>query len=308
MNIYKLNLMIGLMRRIFPLLIIAILLMYQLQVLSQGIEATISPNSVSTKPGNREKFSLTVFNRGSSDIEVNGIRLRITSRELFGVPVAVYLGEYAFPFDKPELVKAGKQKVIERTIEIPLIPFAGSFDVEVVVETTGGNASTKMRVNLLYSWLSIAFLLITLLIAIGIIYVILKLSLRRVRRGKIYRISDLLGERDRYHKLLKELEGRKGKIGEKEYGELKEEYSSNIRRIQSELESMLPGLQEDLAKLEREIEDINGELRKLRARVEVKEVKRGEVEAEIRKMEKLLEGKRKRADEIRDLIRRIKGL
>jgi len=296
------------MRRIFPLFFIAILLIYQLPILSQGIEAAISPNSISTKPGVREKFSLTVFNRGNSDIEVNGIRLRITSRELFGLPIAIYLGEYAFPFDKPELVKAGKQKVIERTIEVPLIPFAGSFDVEVVVETTGGNALTKMRVNLLYSWLSIAFLLITLLITVGIIYVILKLSFRRVKRGKIHRIEDLLSERDRYHKLLKELEGRKGKIGEREYEELKEEYSSNLKRIQSELESRLPGLQDDLAKLEREIDDINGELRKLRARVEVKEVKKGEVEAEIRKLERELEEKRKRVDELRDLIRRIKGL
>ena len=296
------------MRRIFPLFFIAILLIYQLPILSQGIEAAISPNSISTKPGVREKLSLTVFNRGNSDIEVNGIRLRITSRELFGLPIAIYLGEYAFPFDKPELVKAGKQKVIERTIEVPLIPFAGSFDVEVVVETTGGNALTKMRVNLLYSWLSIAFLLITLLITVGIIYVILKLSFRRVKRGKIHRIEDLLSERDRYHKLLKELEGRKGKIGEREYEELKEEYSSNLKRIQSELESRLPGLQDDLAKLEREIDDINGELRKLRARVEVKEVKKGEVEAEIRKLERELEEKRKRVDELRDLIRRIKGL
>ncbi len=296
------------MKRIFPLFFIAVLLVYQLPIMGQGIEAAISPNSISTKPGNREKFSLTVFNRGNSDIEVNGIRLRITSRELFGVPVAIYLGEYAFPFDKPELVKAGKQKVIERTIEVPLIPFAGNFDVEVVVETTGGNVSTEMRVNLLYSWLSIAFLLITLLVTLGIIYVILKLSLRRVKRGKIYRISDLLSERDRYHKLLKELEGRKGKIGEREYEELKEEYSSNLKRIQSELESRLPGLQDDIAKLEREIEDINGELRKLRARVEVKEVKKGEVEAEIRKLERSLEEKRKRVDELRDLIRRIKGL
>jgi uncharacterized membrane protein len=295
------------MRKIL-LLLLMILLIYQLSISAQGIEAAISPSSISTKPGNKERFSLTVWNHGNKDIEINGIRLRITSKELFGIPIPIYLGEYAFPFDKPEPVGAGKQKVIERTIEIPLVPFAGSFDVEVLVETTGGVASTRMQVKLLYSWLSLAFLFVSLLIVIGIIYAILKLSFRRVRRRKIHKIDDLLSERDRYHKLLKELEAKRGKIGEKEYEALKEEYSSNLNRIQSELESRLPGLQDDLAKLEKEIEDITGEIRKIKARVEVKEVKEKEAEAEIRKKEKMLDERRKKADELRDLIRRIKGI
>lgn len=44
------------------------------------------------------------------------------------------------------------------------------------------------------------------------VYAILKLSWRRVSR-RIYKVSDLLAERDRYYRLLRELEGRKGRIG-----------------------------------------------------------------------------------------------
>lgn len=291
---------------VIPLLII-IVLSSPLASSAQAISADISPSSLSTRPGSKERFSMTVRNMGKSDIDVTGIRLRITSKELFGIPLSLYLGEYAFPFDRPERVVAGGSKVIERTIEIPLIPFAGRFDVEAIVETTGGTAKTRLEIELLHSWLSLSFLLIALLMTLGVIYAMLKLSWRRISRRKIYEVSDLLAERDRYYKLLRELEGRKGKMGEREYGELKEEYTSNLRRVQSALEGMLPSLQEKVAKLEREIEEIEGEIRKIRARVEVKEVKRGEAESRIRRREVALEERRRKLRDLRELIDRIRG-
>ncbi|MCS7103298.1 MAG: hypothetical protein NZ992_05405 [Candidatus Korarchaeum sp.] len=296
------------MKKIFPLMLVIILLLGPSIGFAQLISADISPISISTRPGSKEKFSLTVKNMGERDIDVTGIRLKITSRELFGIPLSLYLGEYAFPFDKPERVIAGGSKVIERTLEIPLIPFAGKFDVEVIVETTGGVATTKLQVNLLHSWLSLSFLMITLLLVLGVAYAMLKLSWRRVARREIYKVSDLLAERDRYYKLLKELEGRKGRIGEREYSELKEEYSSNLKRVDSMLKDMLPSLEGKVAKLEREIESIDTEIKKIRARIEVKEVKRSEAEAEIRRREVMLEDRGRKVKELRELIDRIRGV
>ncbi|RDD53143.1 MAG: hypothetical protein BA066_05960 [Candidatus Korarchaeota archaeon NZ13-K] len=297
------------MRRILLLLSIALLLlsMSVREGLAQTLSATISPSSISTKPGERERLSLTVRNMGTRDIDVTGIRLRITSRNLSGIPISLYLGEYSFPFDRPERVIAGGQRVIERVVEVPLIPFAGDFDVEVIVETIGGTTSTRMRVYLLHSWLSMSFLLLSLLIAAGLIYALLKLALRRVRRREVYHVNDLLAERDRYYKLLRELEARKGRMGESEYRELREEYASGLRRVQSALESMLPSLQERVGKLEREAGEIEAEIRRIRARVEVKEIKRSEAESQIRRREAALEERRRRIRELRDLIDRIRG-
>ncbi|MEM0295696.1 MAG: hypothetical protein QXH90_07095 [Candidatus Korarchaeum sp.] len=295
------------MKRILPLMLVTIVLLFQLTSFAQAISADISPSSLSTRPGSRERFSLTVRNMGKSDIDVTGIRLKIASRELFGIPLSLYLGEYAFPFDKPERVVAGGSKVIERTIEIPLIPFTGKFEVEAIVETTGGTAKTELEIELLHSWLSLSFLLLALLIVLGVVYAILKLSWRRVSRRKIYKVSDLLAERDRYYRLIRELEGRKGRIGEREYSELREEYTSGLRRVQSALEGMLPSLQEKVSKLEREMEEIEGEIRKIRARMEVKEVKRSEAESQIRRREIALEDRRKRIRELRELMDRIRG-
>ncbi|MEM3480530.1 MAG: hypothetical protein QXJ39_04395 [Candidatus Korarchaeum sp.] len=295
------------MKRILPLMLVTIVLLFQLTSFAQAISADISPSSLSTRPGSRERFSLTVRNIGRSDIDVTGIRLKIASRELFGIPLSLYLGEYAFPFDKPERVVAGGSKVIERTIEIPLIPFAGKFEVEAIVETTGGTAKTELKIELLHSWLSFSFLLLALLIVLGVVYAILKLSWRRVSRRKIYKVSDLLAERDRYYRLLRELEGRKGRIGEREYSDLREEYTSGLRRVQSALEGMLPSLQEKVSKLEREMEEIEGEIRKIRARMEVKEVKRSEAESQIRRREVALEDRRKKIRELRELMDRIRG-
>ncbi|MEM3739770.1 MAG: hypothetical protein QXP84_03145 [Candidatus Korarchaeum sp.] len=158
------------MKRILPLMLVTIVLLFQLTSFAQAISADISPSSLSTRPGSRERFSLTVRNMGRSDIDVTGIRLKIASRELFGIPLSLYLGEYAFLFDKPERVVAGGSKVIERTIEIPLIPFAGKFEVEAIVETTGGTAKTELEIELLHSWLSLSFLLLAFLITLMAIY------------------------------------------------------------------------------------------------------------------------------------------
>ena len=297
------------MKKFIPLTIILLILIFSpLISTSQVISASISPSELSTKPGTKEKFSLTVKNMGKSDIDVTGMRLRITSKELSGIPLTLYLGEYYFPFDEPERVPAGGSKVFERTLEVPLIPFAGEFDVEVVVETTGGSANTKLKIELLHSWLSISFLLISLSIVLAVIYVILKLSFRKVKRRKVYRINDLLNERDRYYKLLKELEGRKGKISESEYNELREEYSSELRRVQSTLDSMIPDLDKEINLLEKEISEIESEIRKTRIRVDVKEIKRSEAEESIEKMERILKEKRKKVNELRDLVKRIKGV
>ncbi|MEM0036870.1 MAG: hypothetical protein QXJ48_05930 [Candidatus Korarchaeum sp.] len=73
------------------------------------------------------------------------------------------------------------------------------------------------------------------------------------------------------------------------------------------MEGMLPSLQEKVSKFEREMEEIEGEIRKIRARMEVKEVKRSEAESQIRRREVALEDRRKRIRELRELMDRIRG-
>ena len=280
----------------------------------EKISASISPSSISVKPGERINFVLTVRNMGDKPINVTGIRLVVFSEQMFDVPLEMELGEYPIPFEKPVKVNPGQEEPIERTVEVPKVPLAGDFKLKILVETTGGTTYTYLRVHLGYTTEARLVLLLLVLIVVGVIYLIYRLikgrvSKERRRRKKISRVEELVRERDKYTKLLSKLEERRseGKVGDDEYRKLREEYESKVSKAQEELERLLPSLNKDIERVADEIDKLEEEIRVLKARMNVGEISRKAATSKIKQKEKMIREKEKLLSEMEALVDRIKG-
>ena len=299
---------------VITFILIAALINSQLLSAQGNVSARIEPKILTSKPGEEVEITLYVYNRGNSKIEVTGIRLYVTSETLFYLPIRAHLGEYKIPFDEPVEVDPGQEKPIKKIIEIPNIPLAGNFDIRVLVETTGGNAETELKVNLGYTVVSVGTLILLLLVTIGILYGIFlyvkgKVSKEGRFRRKLSRIDALLEERYRVTELRRKLDKRRseGKIGEVEYQKLKEEYESNLSRIQTELERFIPELEKEVTTLKEEINRLKEEVRVIKARMEVGELSKGAGKSQLKEREKLLKKLEKRLSEAEHRLERLKG-
>lgn len=289
------------------LLLLILLVLEAPTLLSQGnIIAKIYPNSISLKPGEKVKFLLTVMNGGNVDINVTGVRVHVRSKTIFGVPISIYLGEYPIPFEKPVKVRAGGETAIEKVVEVPNIPIAGSFDLELIVQTTGGVATTHMFVSLSYSLLSLLILFVAILLLAGILYLIYMYLRRKIRRRPEEKIDNLLKERNKYADLLRKLEEKKsrGEIGS-EYEKLREEYSSRLAEVRSRLDEAAKQLQIDLDKISIEINKMEEEIKILKTRIELGELSKDD-KKEIKRKEDLLMKKKEILLKKKALLDRIK--
>ncbi|MDK2372633.1 MAG: hypothetical protein QI197_04575, partial [Candidatus Korarchaeota archaeon] len=71
------------------------------QLVSQSITALIEPPYIEASPGESVDLRLIVRNLGSKEIEVTGLRVYVTSEEVFFLPIRANFGEYQIPFDEP---------------------------------------------------------------------------------------------------------------------------------------------------------------------------------------------------------------
>ncbi len=292
-------------------LLLLILLALEASVLiSQGnITAQISPNSISTRPGEKIRLCLTVRNSGNVDINITSIRVHVSSKTLFGIPISIYLGEYPIPFEKPTRVKAGGEITIDRVVEVPNIPIAGDFNLELIVQTTGGTAVTYMLVSLSYSLLSLLALFVVILLISGILYLIYRRIRSGVSRRSEKKIGQLLDERDKYVNLLRKLEEKRARgEAEKEHEKLKDEYSSKLAEIQSKLDEAAKQLQVDVEKLSGEISKMEEDIKMLKARAELGELRKEDVSKIVRDKERLLMKKKEIISRKKVLLDRIKGV
>ena len=276
-----------------------------LHAVAQGILAEMKPRVIAASPGELVEMSLVVTNKMKSSISVTGLRVRVTSEEVFFLPVRLPFGEYKIPFDDPVGVDPGETEEIRKNIEVPNVPLFGRFRLHVTVETTGGTTETSFLVNLRYSTLAVAVFLLLILIILLIVYLIIRKIRRRLSRAGRYRrrlsrLDIALAERDRYLELKRRLEERRaeGRVGDDEYARLKKEYDSALQKIQSELESIRPELERDLERLKEELKSVEGEIKTIRARMEVGEINKSAAR-------KLLRDKEKRVSELRSLISSI---
>jgi len=295
------------MRR--ELLFLLLLLTLKTSVLlSQGnITAQISPSSISVKPGEKIGLNLMVRNLGNADVNITGVRVHVISKTLFGIPVSIYLGEYPIPFEKPVKVRAGGETTIEKVVEVPNIPVAGDFSVELVVQTTGGSTTANMSVSLSYSLLSLIALLAAIFLISGVLYLIFR-HIRMGRRPES-KIEHLISERDRYSGFLRKLEEKKARgEGGIEHEKLREEYSSKIAEIQSKLDEAAKKLQADVEKLLKEINSLEDGIKIIKARAELGEISKRDARREIEKRERLLVKKREDLSRKNSLLARIKGI
>ncbi len=279
----------------------------------QGVVARIEPSYLDTSPGERVELTLYVKNLGKTPIEVKSLRIRVTSVRLFSLPISTYLGEYEIPFDEPVRVNPGVEEPIKKVIRVPDVPLAGDFSLEVLVITTGGEASTSLSLRLGLTPLTAGFMLLIILLILGIVYGIYRYIKGKISREgrlkrKISRVDSLLVERGRILELKRNLEERRseGRIGEEEYRKLKEEYDSSLVRIQGQLEQFIPEFEKEASRIRDQINRLEKEIKEIEARVEVGEIKKGAGKSMIKEKRKNLDKLRRKLQDLESRISSIR--
>ncbi len=280
----------------------------------ERLTASISPSSISVKPGERVSLILTIRNMGDEPINVTGIRLSVLSERMFGVSLETGLGEYPIPFEKSVKVDPGQEKPIKRTVEVPRVPLAGDFRIRIAVETTGGIAYTQLKVHMGYTTGARLLLLLLVLIVFSLIYLIYRtikgrISKKKRTKKRISRAEELIKKRDKYTKLLNKLEEERseGRVDEEGYRKLRDEYESRISGVQEELERLLPLLNEDIKRVTSEVSKLEDGVRELKARMSVGEISKRAAMSRIKQKEKMMKEKKNFLSEMKVLVNRIRN-
>ncbi len=299
-------------RALAILLIIATLSLFQ--SLSQSVTARIEPPYLEASPGESVDLRLVVRNLGTKEIEVTGLRVYVTSEEVFFLPVRANFGEYQIPFDEPTKVGPGEEEVIHKTIEVPNVPVFGRFLLKIRVETTGGYAYSQLRVDLKYSSTSIGVFLFLLLVLLLLLYAVIRMVRSRVSgagrfKRRVSKVDALLAEKERILELMRRLEEkrREGRVGESEYRKLKEEYERSLGEVQAKLNSYLEPFRSMLANIEQEISKLKEEREVVRAKMEVGDLSKGEGKRTLKEKDKAIKSLEERAKILRNRIERIEG-
>ncbi len=282
------------------------------QLTSQGISARIEPPYLSASPGESVDLRLIVRNLGSKEIEVTGLRVYVTSEEVFFLPIRANFGEYQIPFDEPTKVAPGGEEVIHKTIEVPNVPVFGKFLLKIRVETTGGYTYSQLRVDLRYSSTSIGVFLFLLLVLLLILYALIRMVRGRLSsagrfKRRVSKVDALLAEKERILELMRRLEDKRkeGKVGESEYRRLKGEYERSLEEVQAKLNTYLEPFKSMLANIEQEISKLKEERDVVRAKIEVGDLPKGEGKRELKEKDKAIKSLEERAKVLRDRIERI---
>ncbi len=292
------------------LLLVAVLFLPQL--VSQSITALIEPPYIEASPGESVDLRLIVRNLGSKEIEVTGLRVYVTSEEVFFLPIRANFGEYQIPFDEPTKVTPGGEEVIHKTIEVPNVPVFGKFLLKIRVETTGGYAFSELRVDLKHSNTSIGVFLFLLLILMLVVYALIRMVRGRLSsagrfKRRVSKVDALLAEKERILELMRKLEEKRkeGTVGETEYRRLKEEYERSLEEVQAKLDSYLEPFKSMLSNIEQEIARLKEEREVVRAKMEVGDLTRGEGKKVLKEKDKAIKSLEERARVLRDRIERI---
>ncbi len=276
---------------------------------SQGVVAKIDPPYLEAVPGQSVDLRLIVMNLGSSEVNVTGLRVFITSEEIFLLPVRTDFGEYRLPLEEPVRVPPGGRVVIHKAVEVPSVPVFGRFVLRVMVETTGGTALSRLRVRLRHSSASLgvfAFLILSMVLLIYIYYRIIRGRFRRPGRFRqmVEEVDALLAERRRVIELMRGLEERRrgGRIGDAEYRRLRREYLQTLEEVSSRLETHLGSLRSMLSSIEDEISRLREEVNEIRARMESGDMRREEGERLLEERSSMIRSLEERAGILRERI------
>lgn len=299
-------------RKSIAIILLTLLILPLISIHAQEITAKIVPSYVEANPGENLDLKLIVGNSGPKEIEVTGLRVYVTSEEVFFLPIRVNLGEYFIPFDDPVKVPSGGQKEIRKTVEVPNIPLFGRFRLRVEVRTTGGSAFTYMRVGLRHSKTSLGVFFLLILLIILILYAAVRLvkgrlsSLGRFNRT-ISRVDALLSERNKLIELVRKLEEkrREGKIGESEYRKLREEYEESLSKVHEQLEVYRGSIRSMLSNIEEEMSRLRKEANEVKARIEVGDMSKKEGKRVLKEKEKAIRSLEERARILRDRLEKM---
>lgn len=279
---------------------------------AQKITAKIVPSYIEAHPGESVELKLAVRNSGQEKINVTGLRVYVTSEEVFFLPISADLGEYFIPFDEPVEVPPGGEKEIHKIVEIPNIPLFGRFRLRVEVKTTGGSAFTDMKVGLrrsnIYLGVFFIFILLIFLILYAAVHMVKgRLSVLGRFNRIVNKVDSLLSERDRLIELMNRVEEKrsKGKIEEKEYRKLREEYERSLNEVREQLRAHQISIRSMLSSIEEEMSRLRGEMSEVRARVEVGDLSKKEGKRIIKKREKAIRSLEERAKILRNRLERM---